>query len=260
MQVLRVILLAAATASALPRNPTSSRRSGPLSIRQEEEEEEENKVKSTGEFDTEIAVEGGDLLQAVAMPPNDVGAFEVEFADVDANSFTVTENTAPAAPPAGFTLADASSYIVQFTGSVDAITQGQIDYIGNADVDITNNQIGRLCTETNTFVVLDETLAEREFEADENELAVKLANTALLNGEFALLTPDASAADDAANDTADDAADDAADTGSGNSLADLLSALFGGGASAGAEDDAAASTGSLSDLLTGLLGGGATAA
>ncbi|KAI1336085.1 hypothetical protein F5Y15DRAFT_427378 [Xylariaceae sp. FL0016] len=197
MHMLRVLALAVA-ASALPTDPTV----GGASLRVRQEEEEENKVKSEGAFDTDIPVEGGDVLQAVAMPATTVGSFEVEFQDTAANSFTVTENTAPAAPPAGFVAVDPSSFKVQFTGAVDAITRGQIDYIGtNADVDISQAQIGRLCTETNTFVIMDETVGEREFEAEENEIAVNLANTALMNGEFGIFVADTATATDGSADT-----------------------------------------------------------
>ncbi|CAJ2511436.1 Uu.00g070610.m01.CDS01 [Anthostomella pinea] len=225
MHMLRLLILAAAAVSALPTGPAARRSS--LSARQEEDEK--NKVKSTGTFDTDTPVEGGDLLQAIAMPPTTVGSIEVEFADKVANSFTVTENKTPAAAPSGFVLADPSSFKVQFTGSVDAITRGQIDYIGtNRAVDITQAQIGRLCTETNSFVVLDSTLAEREFEAVEDELAVTLTNTALMNGEFALLTPDP-AASTGAGAAAGAGAGAGAGTATGSSLADILAALLGGG-------------------------------
>ncbi|KAI0019209.1 hypothetical protein F4780DRAFT_793705 [Xylariomycetidae sp. FL0641] len=222
MHFSRVFLLAVA-ASALPTDSTSKGTS--LRLR---EEEEENKVKSQGQFDTDTAVKGGDLFQAVAMPPTTVGSIEVEYQNKVANSFTVTENKAPASPPVGFKAVDPSSFKVQFTGDVSALTRGQIDYIGTdaATVDISQAQIGRLCTETNSFLIMDSTVAEREFEADENELAFTLRNTALMNGEFGVFVADPAASSNTGAATGGTTAGGTTTTGS---IVDTLLSLLGGG-------------------------------
>jgi len=77
-------------------------------------------------------------------------------------------------------------------GSSKGLTLSKIDYIRNADstVDISQAKLGKLCRETNSFVIGDG-VGESEFEADENELATKVVD---LVGEFAVFVPDGAAA------------------------------------------------------------------
>lgn len=56
-----------------------------------------------------------------------------------------------------------------------------------AGVDISKSQVGKLCTETNTFVI-DPALGELEFEADEGEISL---STKSINGEWGIFIPDA---------------------------------------------------------------------
>lgn len=70
---------------------------------------------------------------------------------------------------------------------------GANHYLANTDtLDISQGQVGKLCTETNTYVV-GAGVGELEFEAEENELTLTVDD---LNGDWAIFVP--SAAGDAA--------------------------------------------------------------
>jgi hypothetical protein len=59
-----------------------------------------------------------------------VGKFEYEFQGATADEIIVTENTAPAPPPAGFEAIEPNSYIVALAQSKGAgLTLSKIDYI-----------------------------------------------------------------------------------------------------------------------------------
>ena len=59
---------------------------------------------------------------------------EIEFSNTDGRTLTVKENKTPAAPPAGFTALEPSSYQVQLSGgSADGLTLSKVDFIRNAD-------------------------------------------------------------------------------------------------------------------------------
>jgi hypothetical protein len=60
------------------------------------------------------------------------GVFETEFQNTVGNTMTVTENTNPAAPPAGFDALEPVSYVVQLTDDAAGATLQKIDYILNA--------------------------------------------------------------------------------------------------------------------------------
>lgn len=61
--------------------------------------------------------------------------------------------------------------------------------IASDKLDISKGQVGRLFPELNAFII-DPALGELEFEAEENELTLKVAN---MNGEFAIFLPQAKA-------------------------------------------------------------------
>ncbi|KAF2971982.1 hypothetical protein GQX73_g1612 [Xylaria multiplex] len=156
----------------------------------EEEEENENEVDIAGTFDTPVALEGGDIKQDVIFQGS-VGGFEVEFQAITARTLTVSENKTPAAAPAGFKALEPSSFKVNFAEGGGELTLGQIDFIFNitnealSGVDLSTSRVGKLCTETNTFVV-DDALGEVEFEQDENEIILKVTD---LSGEFGIFVP-----------------------------------------------------------------------
>ena len=107
---------------------------------------------------------------------------------------------------------------------------GANNYDISGTVDISQGQIGRLCTETNTFVI-DPAVGELEFEAEENELTLTVAN---MNAEWGIFLPDAAAAAPAAG-AADGAATGGATggaTSTGNTLLDLLMSLLTRGSTA----------------------------
>ena len=84
------------------------------------------------------------------------------------------------------------SYKVEIGGGGSkGFTLAKIDYIGNegGNVDLRAGQIGRLCRETNSFVI-GAGVGDLEFEDDENELTMKVAD---LVGEWAIFLPDAAA-------------------------------------------------------------------
>lgn len=67
------------------------------------------------------------------MLPKTNGRFEVEFQNQDARVLTVTENTNPAPPPAGFVALEPVSYVVALEGGSNGLTLQKIDYIRNAN-------------------------------------------------------------------------------------------------------------------------------
>ena len=61
-----------------------------------------------------------------------------------------------------------------------------------AAMDLTQAQVGKLCTETNTFTI-GEALGELEFEAEENEVTLNLNKAVLAEGEWGIFLPSAAA-------------------------------------------------------------------
>ena len=59
---------------------------------------------------------------------------------------------------------------------------------GLAGKDITKAQVGRLCTETNAFVI-SESLGELEFELEENEVTLNLNKNVTAQGEWGIFLP-----------------------------------------------------------------------
>ncbi|WYZ38456.1 hypothetical protein EsH8_III_000370 [Colletotrichum jinshuiense] len=144
-----------------------------------------------GQFTVPVRLGGANAKQDVLFPPGKNGRFEVEFQNAVGRTLTVTENRAPAPPPAGFTAVEAVSYKVNLAEGGQGVTLSKIDYILNAGnkLDISKGQVGRLFPELNAFII-DPALGELEFEAEENELTLKVAN---MNGEFAIFLPQAKA-------------------------------------------------------------------
>ncbi|KAL6703974.1 hypothetical protein ACN47E_008912 [Coniothyrium glycines] len=160
----------------------------------------ENEVEIQSLFNTATAVQGGDLKQDLVFTPSTVGKFEYEFQSATADEVTVTENTSPAAPPTGFEAIEPNSYVVALSQSKGAgLTLSKIDYIfdvasaGLAGKDITKAQVGRLCSETNAFVI-SQTLGELEFELEENEVTLNLNKNVTAQGEWGIFLPVAAAA------------------------------------------------------------------
>ncbi|KAI0474226.1 hypothetical protein F4859DRAFT_83130 [Xylaria cf. heliscus] len=191
--------LQVASARDTVKGTTARKGKAPVDAAEEEEEEEGNEVDISGTLDTPLTLEGGDIKQDVTFPAS-VGEFEVEFQAQTGRTLTVSENKTPAAPPTGFTALEPSSFKVALAEGGDALTLGQIDFIFNitnaalSGVDLSKSRVGKLSTETNTFVV-DDALGEAEFEADENEVVLKVTD---LTGEFGIFIPQASGADDGA--------------------------------------------------------------
>ncbi|KFZ06270.1 hypothetical protein V501_07550 [Pseudogymnoascus sp. VKM F-4519 (FW-2642)] len=159
------------------------------------EVDDPNKLDLAGIFGTAVALQGGDIQQDVLFTKSAVGSLEVEFKNAAGRTLTVTENKTPAAPPAGFQALEPSSFKINLAEGADALTLQKVDYVIDAaspdivGLDIANGQIGKLCTETNTFVI-DKALGELEFEADENELTLTVTN---MNGEWGIFVPVAAA-------------------------------------------------------------------
>ncbi|KAK3372365.1 hypothetical protein B0H63DRAFT_563793 [Podospora didyma] len=170
-----VAAVATATATATPATGEAK----------DEEEKEAGETEQEGAFGVAINLNGGDVKTDTEFPPGTNGKFEVEFKNPQARVLRVTENNTPAAAPVGFTAFEPSSYKVELSGSGKGLTLSKIDYIGNTGVDVSQVQLGRLCTETNSFVV-GGGVVEREFEAEENEIASNVDN---LVGEFGFFVP-----------------------------------------------------------------------
>ncbi|KAL4404438.1 hypothetical protein CABS03_14233, partial [Colletotrichum abscissum] len=161
-----------------------------------EEAKGPNEKEIEGQFIVPVRLGGANVKQDVLFPPAKNGRFEVEFQNAVGRTLTVTENRSPAPPPAGFTAIEAVSYKVSLAEGAQGVTLSKIDYILNPGntLDISKGQVGRLFPELNAFII-DPALGELEFEAEENELTLKVAN---MNGEFAFFLPQAGAAAGAA--------------------------------------------------------------
>ncbi|KAK7954682.1 hypothetical protein PG996_015494 [Apiospora saccharicola] len=159
-------------------------------------EEKKDEIEIVGTFGTPVPLIGGKKKQDTAFKST-VGKFEVEFSADTPRTLTVTENKKPGAAPKGFKLLEPSSFKVSMAEGGDKLTFGGIDYIfdpasaGLKGVDISKSQVAKLDAATNAFVV-DAKLGELEFEADESEVAFK--NVKDLNGEWAVVIPDGTAA------------------------------------------------------------------
>lgn len=55
-------------------------------------------------------------------------------------------------------------------------------------IDLTQAKVGKLCTETGTFVI-DEALGELEFEVEENEVTLNLNKAVTSEGEWGIFIP-----------------------------------------------------------------------
>ncbi|KAI8316800.1 hypothetical protein K4K61_000078 [Colletotrichum sp. SAR11_59] len=140
-------------------------------------------------FSTQLLVATSLPISTTSTTDKKNGRFEVEFQNAIGRTLTVTENRAPAPPPAGFTAVEAVSFKVNLAEGAQGMTLSKIDYILNPGnkLDISKGQIGRLFPEANAFII-NPALGELEFEAEENELTLKVAN---MNGEFAVFLPQA---------------------------------------------------------------------
>ncbi|KAK1996328.1 hypothetical protein LX36DRAFT_580623 [Colletotrichum falcatum] len=158
----------------------------------EEEAEEEGEQELEGQFTVPLRLGGANVKQDILFPPGTNGRLEVEFQNSVGRTLTVTENRSPAAAPPGFIAVEPVSYIINLAEGAQGLTLSKVDYIinpGNA-LDVSKGQIGRLFKEINAFII-DPALGELEFEAEENELTLTVAN---MNGEFAVFIPQAAAA------------------------------------------------------------------
>lgn len=150
------------------------------------------------------------LTQCSTLPLQQNGTFEVEFQNDQPRVLFVTENRNPAPPPTGFTALEPVSYQVSLIGGTAGLTLQKIDYILNANskwlsslsesqhtkltfrsflgqLDISKGQIGRLCPESNAFVIGSE-VCELEFEEEEKELTLTVNN---MIGEWAIFVAQA---------------------------------------------------------------------
>ncbi|KAF4623788.1 hypothetical protein D9613_001384 [Agrocybe pediades] len=195
-------------------------------------EEEGNELNINGAFATPVALGGGDVKTDVVFTKGVVGSLEIEFQDDKANTLTVTENKTPGKAPAGFTLLDPLTYRIELKDGADGLTLQKVDYIFDPnsaalkDVDISKAVFGKLCTDTNTFVI-DDALGELEFEDDENEITLTVKS---MIGEWGVFIPSA-AANNGQNNEAEEkkdetevegAFDKAIATPGGNSKTDIL--------------------------------------
>ncbi|KAK0128389.1 hypothetical protein ONS95_000359 [Cadophora gregata] len=169
-----------------------------------EEAKLEGEKELVGAFGTAIPLEGGDIKQDAVFTKSATGAFEFEFQSKAADELTVTENKTPAAPPAGFVAVEPSSFQVALGVSKGAgLTLSKIDYIFDgtnaalAAMDLTQAKIGKLCADTGSFVI-EETLGELEFEAEENEVTLNLNKDVTAEGEWGIFLPAAAAGGEAA--------------------------------------------------------------
>ncbi|KAK9415995.1 hypothetical protein SUNI508_09955 [Seiridium unicorne] len=152
------------------------------------EEFEEGVVRTIGVFGSANPVQGGNLFTKMKLPANTAGAIEAEYNGTAANTITVAPKMATIAPPAGLMYVDPLTFTIATATPPETGDIHQVDYIfGEASinaVDVSQSVIGKLDIATNQFVT--EKLGELEFEAEENEIALKLAD---MNGEWAVFVP-----------------------------------------------------------------------
>ncbi|KAH8199621.1 hypothetical protein TruAng_006214 [Truncatella angustata] len=152
------------------------------------EEFEEGTVRTVGVFGSANPVQGGNLFTKMKLPANTAGAIEAEYNGTAANTITVAPKMATIAPPAGLMYVDPLTFTISTATPPETGDQHQVDYIfGEASsnaVDISQSVLGKLDTATNQFVT--EGLGELEFEAEESEIALKVAD---MNGEWAVFVP-----------------------------------------------------------------------
>ncbi|KAF2473396.1 uncharacterized protein BDR25DRAFT_387606 [Lindgomyces ingoldianus] len=172
-----------ATAKATPPAAAESATGGAAVEGDGKEGEGENEVRIEGKFDTPTTLQGA------------IGAFEYEFQAPTGDELTVTENKTPPPPPAGFVAVEPSSFKVALKQSKGAgLTLSKIDYIFDptspalTNVDLAQTRVGKLCNVTGTFVV-DESLGELEFEAEENEATLNLNKQVTAEGEWGIFLP-----------------------------------------------------------------------
>ncbi|ETN39814.1 uncharacterized protein HMPREF1541_06040 [Cyphellophora europaea CBS 101466] len=149
----------------------------------------EEELEVEGTFDTPIAVDGGNAKTDIVFPGNVAGEFEAEYNGTAANAITVTQNSSPVPPPAGFLFVDPTTFVVSTQDATDPATDTvKIDYFYSeavkARIDVAQGVIGKLDAASGTFVT--EGLGEFEVELEENEWTLTVED---LNGEWAMLVP-----------------------------------------------------------------------
>ncbi|KAK6214585.1 hypothetical protein LQW54_004307 [Pestalotiopsis sp. IQ-011] len=152
------------------------------------EEFKEGVVRTVGVFGSANPVQGGNLFTKMKLPANAAGSIEAEYNGTAANTVTVAPKMASIALPAGLMYVDPLTFTISTATPPAAGDIHQVDYIfGEASsnaVDVLQSTIGKLDTATGQFVT--EGLGELEFEAEENEVALKVAD---MNGEWAVFVP-----------------------------------------------------------------------
>ncbi|KAI9051539.1 hypothetical protein LZ554_004585 [Drepanopeziza brunnea f. sp. 'monogermtubi'] len=159
----------------------------------EADEAPEDEIEA--DFGEIVALDGDDIKQDTLFPQSAIGRFEFEFKSKTADELTVTENKTPAAAPAGFEHIEPSSFQVALGVSRGVgLTLAKIDYmfdIGNvafAGKDLSQSKVGRLNTDTSSFVI-DETIGSLKFEADEGEISLVLNSDVVAEGEWGIFLP-----------------------------------------------------------------------
>ncbi|KAH0836052.1 hypothetical protein AYO21_02693 [Fonsecaea monophora] len=158
------------------------------------------KININGTFGQAVALQGGDIQTDVLYPPSAIGSLEIEFKNRDGRTLNVRENKTPAPPPTGFVALEPSSFIVNLAGGTQGLTLQKVDYIFNVAnpavvaANIAQAQVGKLSADGCQFVI-DTALGELEFEAEENELSLTVAD---MNGEWGIFVSQAAVASQAA--------------------------------------------------------------
>ncbi|KIW84355.1 hypothetical protein Z517_03605 [Fonsecaea pedrosoi CBS 271.37] len=158
------------------------------------------KININGTFSQAVALQGDDIQTDVLYPPSAIGSLEIEFKNRDGRTLNVRENKTPAPPPTGFVALEPSSFIVSLAGGTQGLTLQKVDYIFNVAnpavvaANIAQAQVGKLSADGCQFVI-DPALGELEFEAEENELSLTVAD---MNGEWGIFVSQAAVASQAA--------------------------------------------------------------
>ncbi|KAK8110706.1 uncharacterized protein PG998_007163 [Apiospora kogelbergensis] len=177
------------TATPPANNGTAGGAAGGEKKKEKEKDDKAGQVEVAAVFGTANLV-APNAFTNLNFPKNAAGSLEVELNGTSANQVVVAPIMATLPPPAGHMYVDPLTFSVKTAKPPAAGDTNKLDYIFTegikAAIDPSKGLPGKLDTATNTWVITG--LGEFEFEQDENEWSLKVAD---VNGVWALFVPQA---------------------------------------------------------------------
>ncbi|KAK8101422.1 hypothetical protein PG999_011796 [Apiospora kogelbergensis] len=174
------------TATPPANNGTAGGAAGGEKKKEKEKDDKAGQVEVAAVFGTANLV-APNAFTNLNFPKNAAGSLEVELNGTSANQVVVAPIMATLPPPAGHMYVDPLTFSRSPPAAGDT---NKLDYIFTegikAAIDPSKGLPGKLDTATNTWVITG--LGEFEFEQDENEWSLKVAD---VNGVWALFVPQA---------------------------------------------------------------------